>query len=413
MSSIELDYVGKSAHGSITLTGSKSISNRVLIIQALCDEPFQIHNLSNSDDTQTLKMLLDIDPDVADAHHAGTTFRFLTAYLSTKGGNKTLTGSDRMKERPIGPLVDALSTLGAEIQYIENEGYPPLRIVGKKLLGGRVKINAGISSQFITALLLIAPSLDNGIMLELEGELVSRPYVEMTLKIMEYFGVQHTWDGNTINVRPQKYEARDFYVEGDWSSASYYYSFAALSDTADITIYGLKKDSLQGDSAIAAIGEHFGISTIYGMDSVRLQKDGLTALDSFEYDFSPCPDIAQTVSVMCGGVGVQGLFSGLKTLYIKETDRVAALQNELAKVAVSFVKLPARFSSNSGVEYHMLEGKAEASEIPSFATYKDHRMAMAFAPLSLLFPIEIQNKAVVSKSYPTFWSDIETLFLTK
>lgn len=411
MSSIVLDnYMGRSAHGHITLTGSKSISNRVLIIQALCEETFKIHNLSSSDDTQTLKALLSSDPEVADAHHAGTTFRFLTAFLSVQEGVKTLTGSDRMKQRPVGPLVDALTTLGADIQYIENEGYPPLLISGKKLLGGRVKINAEVSSQFITAVLLIAPSLDNGIVLELEGELVSRPYVEMTLKIMEYFGIQHTWEGNTIDVRPQKYEARDFYVEGDWSSASYYYSFAALSDTADITIYGLQKNSLQGDSVIAAIGERFGVETTYHEDSIRLKKDRPTTLELFEYDFSSCPDIAQTVSVMCAGLGVQGLFSGLKTLYIKETDRVAAVKNELTKVMVSFTKLPPRFSSNSGIEYHMVDGKASADSIPFFATYQDHRMAMAFAPLSLLFPIEVQNKDVVSKSYPTFWEDLETLF---
>lgn len=412
MNDINLKKLDSEAIGDITLSGSKSISNRVLIIKALCKQAFTIQNLSTSDDTVTLQSLLASNSEVLDAHHAGTTFRFMTAYIATQTGNtRKLTGSERMQKRPIGPLVDALRTLGAEIQYDAAEGFPPLEIKGSQLLGGEVTIAAGISSQFISALLLIAPTLQKGQVLKLDGELVSRSYIMMTLRIMEYFGVSHTWVGDTITVARQDYVAKDFYVEADWSAASYFYSVAAISSKADITLRGLHKNSLQGDIAIAAICEKFGVQTTYFDDHINLQKNAdAKAPDMIEYDFLLCPDIAQTVSVMCAATGTQGLFTGLKTLYIKETDRVAALQNELQKVGVFLTKLPEKFSAKSGITYHMQEGKAISTNLPSFATYKDHRMAMAFAPLALLFDIDIQDKDVVSKSYPNFWMDFKSLF---
>ena len=406
---LALSYVGKAARGKVVLAGSKSISNRVLIIKALCEEDFAITNLSTSDDTNTLVQLLKSDATVLDAHHAGTTYRFMTAYLAASEGERTLTGSARMLQRPIGPLVDALRSLGADIAYEGQEGYPPLLIRGTKLAGGKVSIDATMSSQYLSALLLIAPTLEHGLQMTLVGDLVSKPYLLMTLRIMEYFGVQHTWEGDTITVTKQAYVARDFYVEADWSAASYYYSIAALAPTADITLVGLMKESLQGDAVIADIGSQFGIASTFGANEVRLVKGADQAPPAMlEYDFLLCPDIAQTVSVMCAGLGVQALFSGLQTLYIKETDRVAALQAELIKVGVFFSKLPEKFSAKSGVTYHMQEGKATApTEVPSFATYHDHRMAMAFAPLSLLMDINIEDPTVVSKSYGDYWEDME------
>lgn len=412
MANISLDYRGRKAAGEVVLGGSKSISNRVLIIQALCADDFTISNLSDSDDTVTLQKLLLSDNAELDAHHAGTTFRFMTAYLSTKKGSRLLTGSERMKQRPIGPLVEALKALGADITYQEKEGYPPLDIAGSPLKGGNVKIDATVSSQFLSALLLIGPTLENGLQLQLVGDVVSKSYLMMTLRIMEYFGVKHSWDGDTIVVPSQAYEGKDFYVEADWSAASYYYSMAALSEEADITLQGLSEHSLQGDSAIIKISEQFGLQTEYKDNSVRITKSKDFEMPTFfEYDFILCPDIAQTVSVMCAGCGVQGLFSGLKTLSIKETDRIAALQNELQKLGVFLTLLPKKFSKNSDGDFYMQEGKAASESVPVFPTYNDHRMAMAFAPLALLLPVEIEDKSVVSKSYPDFWKDMNSTMI--
>ncbi len=411
MTKIRVTKKNKNTIGSIILSGSKSISNRVLIIRALCEEPFEISNLSDSDDTNTLQKLLDSEDYELDAHHAGTTFRFLTSYLAVGKGENILTGSERMQERPIKALSEALIRMGADISYTKNEGYPPLKIGSpQKELASTIELPADISSQYISSLLLIAPTLPNGLKINLVGEIVSRPYLEMTLRIMEYFGIKHTWEGQTIQVVHQKYQARDFYVEADWSAASYYYIIAALSDNADITLRGLDEESLQGDSAIAKIGTSFGVNTEFRNKEIRLTKSKEKTTDSFEYDFIKCPDIAQSVSTMAAGLGISALFSGLQTLRIKETDRIAALQTELAKVQVYLSKLPEKFSKNSGIEYFLQEGNASKGDIPPvFATYKDHRMAMAFGPLSILFPIEIEEHMVVTKSYPNYWSDLEKL----
>lgn len=411
MSKVQISRPAIPLTGTIKLSGSKSISNRVLMIRAMCDVHFEIHNLSDSDDTKTLDHLLLSEEDVLDAHHAGTTFRFLTSYLATHDGAQTLTGSARMQERPIGALVDALRSIGANIQYKNETGYPPLVISAPSApLGHKISLPADISSQYISSLLLVAPTLPHGLEISLIGDIVSLPYLQMTLNIMEYFGVQHTWVGQTIKVARQSYVAKDFYVEADWSAASYYYIMAAIAEDADIYLSGLLEDSLQGDSAMAEIAESFGLQTTYHDQQIRITKSRDKPEEFFEYDFISCPDIAQSVSTMAAATGVSGLFSGLQTLRIKETDRIAALQTELAKVHVFLSKLPPRFSKDTGVEYYMQEGNIDGDEMPpTFATYKDHRMAMSLTPLAMLFPIEIEDHMVVTKSYPGFWEDLSSL----
>ncbi len=411
MAKVKVSKADQTAIGKIKLGGSKSISNRVLIIQTLCEGSFEISNLSDSDDTNTLQSLLSSDSHELDAHHAGTTFRFLTSFLATREGENILTGSERMKERPIKALSEALIKMGADISYIGNDGYPPLKIGSPtRTLDRKIAVSANISSQYLSSLLLVGPTLPDGLELTLIGDLVSRPYLEMTLRIMEHFGVSHTWTGQTITVAPQKYIAKDFFVEADWSAASYYYIIAAFAKEVDITLTGLQEDSLQGDSAIATIGNSFGLKTAYADNSIRITKSGNPVDEFFEYDFINCPDIAQSVSTMAAGTGVSALFTGLQTLRIKETDRIAALKTELAKVHVWLSKLPAKFSKKTDVEYYMQEGNIDGDEMaPTFATYKDHRMAMAFGPLAQLFPIEIEEHMVVTKSYPKYWEDLERL----
>lgn len=395
-----------SLNASITLAGSKSISNRVLIIRALTTAPFEIDRLANAKDTRLLQELLAADTDVLDAGAAGTTFRFLTAYLAFKPGVQVLTGSQRMKERPIGVLVDALRQLGATIEYLERDGYPPLRISAPKSLpeSNVLRISAGTSSQYISALLMIAPTLPNGLELILEGKVVSRPYIEMTLRLMAYFGVHHTWENATIRVAPQTYTPRNFTVEADWSAASYYYSMAALSKSADLTLYGLFKDSLQGDAILPDIYEPLGVYTQFHESGIRLTKAGHNKTSEFEWDFLRCPDLAQTLAVTCAGLGIPGTFSGVETLRIKETDRIGALRDELAKTGVEVTPI---FTGQQ--EQFKLNGRARWEEPPVFHTYEDHRMAMAFAPLALLKPISIADPEVVEKSYPDFWKDLQQL----
>jgi 3-phosphoshikimate 1-carboxyvinyltransferase len=412
MELLEISRPGRKIVGKINLTGSKSISNRALIIQALCATDFKIDRLATAKDTVTLQALLQSQEQELNTGHAGTTFRFLTAYLCTRTGSQILTGSERMKQRPIGVLVDALRELGADIHYLENEGYPPLRIGETPNFGQQAELSipADTSSQYITALLLLGPTLPQGISLTLEGKIVSRPYIEMTLGLMAYFGVRHEWEGNRIRVEHQPYQARDFVVEADWSAASYYYSLAALSDSCTLQLDGLFADSFQGDAVIQEMYTHFGVTTSFNTTGLLLHKpDSATPPALFEYDFLACPDVAQTLAVTCAALGTQGLFTGLDTLRIKETDRIAALQNELAKVQSFLSLLPSRFAKKSQKEYYMLEGKAQWTAPPSFATYEDHRMAMAFAPLALIAPVIIEEPKVVGKSYPNFWKDFTKL----
>lgn len=392
--------------GEITLAGSKSISNRALIIRALSKDQFQVDRLANAKDTKLLIKLLGSNTEVRDAGAAGTTFRFMTAYLSTKEGSQVLTGTERMKQRPIGVLAEALKKLGAKIEYIEKPGYPPLRIGSPEKFGQEKElfIAANTSSQYISALLMLAPTLPNGLELHLEGGIVSRSYIEMTLNLIQYFGVQYHWEGNTIKIEPQEYKGNDFVVEADWSAASYYYALAAFADELDLQLNGLFEESVQGDSALVEIMEHFGVKSTFNKNGVHLSKiEGHQLPEIFEWDFILCPDIAQTLAVVCAGLGVKGRFTGLSTLRIKETDRIMALEVELAKVGVKVYEDP------TAEGFFIVEGIASLSQEPTFDTYEDHRMAMAFAPFGMLGQIRMNEPMVVVKSYPDFYEDYEKI----
>jgi 3-phosphoshikimate 1-carboxyvinyltransferase len=392
-------------HASIQLNGSKSISNRALVIKALANDDFEIENLSNAQDTVTLNTILqNLSPEI-DAGAGGTTYRFLTSFLCTQPGKYVLTGSERMKERPIKVLVEALNQLGAKIEYLEKVGYPPLSIDGTNIKGGKITMPGDISSQYLSSLLMIAPKLSGGLELEWEGTLVSRPYLLMTLNIMEYFGAKYELNENSITVFEGDYIAKDFYVEGDWSAASYYYSIAALAKNATIELQGLNKKSVQGDAMIVAMMEDLGVSTTFHPEnhSVTLTKSKVSQR-AFSFNFIECPDVAQTIIALLTGLKINGLFIGLQTLKIKETDRVAALRNEMAKLGANFEELDNAHWKLS------FEENAKIETQPVIPTYEDHRMAMAIAPLCLVFgPLIIEEPNVVSKSYPKFWDDLKDL----
>ena len=393
--------------GQIHLDGSKSISNRVLIIRALSGLDFPIHHLSTSDDSNTLEQLLSSDSNIYDVGHAGTTFRFLTAFLAIQKGTQFLTGSSRMQERPIGPLVEALKSIGCKIDYKGKIGYPPLSIQPCNIeeLKNEVSIDAGISSQYITALILIAPALPRGLTINLRGELVSESYLLLTLNIMKSFGIEVFYEDNQIRIRPQQYQPTEYKIEADWSASSYYYSIAALATRAKIRLKGLFKNGLQGDAAITRIGNIIGVESEWADDAWCLSKG--TAFSKFNYNFINQPDIAQSFAIICAACGIDNDFSGLKTLRIKETNRIEALNNELAKIGSAFFK---KYTDESGEEHFKVKpGVNFSNGVPRFKTYKDHRMAMAFAPLALLHPIEIENPGVVSKSYPKFYEDLTSL----
>jgi 3-phosphoshikimate 1-carboxyvinyltransferase len=387
---------------SIKITGSKSESNRLLLLQALYPE-LELNNISNSDDSNLMTNALNTTSKVVDIHHAGTAMRFLTAYFSIQEGREmVLTGSKRMKERPIKILVEALKTLGAEISYVENEGFPPIKITGKKLTKNKVSLNANVSSQYISALLLIASRLENGLELTLKGEITSVPYIKMTLSLLNEIGVESTFKEHTITVKPntKKLEHKTLTVESDWSSASYYFSIAALSPVGtEITLSSYKEHSLQGDSALVSIYKYFGVSTHFNNNSVTLIKEK-TTLKPLSLDLKNAPDIAQTIAVTCFALGIPCDLTGLHTLKIKETDRLVALKTEIEKLGGSV-----KITHNS---MHLAASK-HIKPMVSVATYNDHRMAMAFAPLALKTPIIIEDAMVVSKSYPTFWEDLKSI----
>ncbi len=398
--------------GEIHLTASKSESNRALIIQALCEDAFEIKNLAKAEDTRVLNEILQAhksnlsrEERTYDVGAAGTTMRFLTAYLSTQAGTHILTGTERMKNRPIGILVDALRSIGADIEYKEKEGYPPLQIKGKELTGSKVLIDGNVSSQYITALLLIAPTLKNGLTIEFKGEVTSLPYITMTLLMIKEFGVE--WDHiakDKLIVKPGTYRTfqNDYMVEGDWSSASYWYAFAALSSSVELTIKGLKQKSLQGDSKAERIFNFLGVNTEFGDGEIYLTKGTLKSSEEFKYDFLNCPDLAQTAATVSSALQVNAIYTGLHTLRIKETDRSAALQTELEKLGVD-VKL----IGDDAME--ITPGKL-VQQPASIATYEDHRMAMAFAVFALVCDyVDIEEPAVVKKSYPDFWKDLENM----
>jgi len=386
----------------ITITGSKSESNRLLLLKALF-ENLEIQNVSNSDDSQYMLKALGSDNPIVDIHHAGTAMRFLTAYFATLDGKTTLlTGSQRMQERPIKILVDTLRALGADIQYDKEEGYPPLRITGKTLLKDEVRMKANVSSQYISALLLMATKLKNGLTLHLEGKITSVPYIKMTLSLLDQLGVETSFEGQVIQVKPYlDTVSKTFTVESDWSSASYFYSIVALSPVGtQINLSTYKKDSLQGDAVLQEIYTHLGVQTTFEGSKINLKKINNNVPDSLDLDLANAPDIAQTIVVTCLGLQVKCNLTGLHTLKIKETDRLEALKNEIYKFGTS---IEITDDSLHLLDYNPLTSGAVVE------TYNDHRMAMAFAPLALKTSFSINEAEVVSKSFPDFWDNLAEL----
>ena len=399
MKDLTLRHQSGNLHGRIQITGSKSESNRMLLLQALYPK-ITLDNLSNSDDTVAMKSGLESDKNMVDIGHAGTSMRFLSAYYSTlENQEKILTGSSRMQERPIGVLVDALRQLGADISYLKNEGYPPLLIKGKRLTASEVRLSANISSQYITALMLIAPSLPDGLRLYLEGKITSIPYIEMTLSLLHKIGVDAIFSGQHIQVFPKKDITQITHaVESDWSSASYYFSMVALAKEADVSLSTYKKDSLQGDRVLMDVYQQFGVKSSIENNTLALKKQTMGSTQ-VQLDLSDAPDIAQTIAVTCYGLGLSCSLTGLHTLKIKETDRLVALQNELSKLGATIE------ITDKSLHLHKRTNPIRPNVL--IETYHDHRMAMAFAPLGLLVPIRIQDADVVTKSYPGFWKDLE------
>jgi 3-phosphoshikimate 1-carboxyvinyltransferase len=385
---------------TIDLPGSKSISNRILIIKALSGLNFEIKNSSDSDDTKHLNEALESykNSNLINVGHAGTDMRFLTAFLALKNGNYELTGSERLQQRPVKDLVEVLKTLGADISYKNKEGYP-------QLSGGKVEISGSVSSQFITALLLVAPYFTNGLGLTIIGDLVSKPYVNMTIELMKEFGASVIWQDNKISVQPvpYTYTKKEFLVESDWSAASYYYSIVALSKlNTSLSINGLFQKSLQADSVCTEIYKNFGVTTSYSENEITITKSTTVSKSELEYNFIECPDIAQTVVCTSVGLQIPFTFTGLQTLKVKETDRIVALKNEFAKFGIELV-----VSDNS---IRLLVTKSLNNSNVSIATYNDHRMAMSFATLSVLLDeVIIEDANVVSKSYPLFWEHLKCI----
>ena len=388
-------------NSQLNITGSKSETNRLLLLKALFPN-VTLTNTSNSDDSEVMQVALNGNDEIIDIHHAGTAMRFLTAYFATQEGREVvLTGSTRMQERPIKVLVEALEQLGAKISYEKQAGYPPIRIKGKKITSSKVTIAANVSSQYISALLLIAPKLENGLELTLEGEITSIPYIKMTLALLNDLNIQTSFKGNIITVFPKKeVEAKEMVVESDWSSASYFFSLVALAEQATISLTSYKENSLQGDSALVEIYKQMGVETHFEGNKMTLVKQSDFKAENLNLELNNTPDIAQTIVVTCLGLGIGCQLTGLHTLKIKETDRLEALRIELTKLG-----------ANISVTNDSLTLAASAKINPNIniATYNDHRMAMAFAPLAIKVPIIIENAEVVSKSYPDFWNDLKSL----
>lgn len=406
-----MQYIVKAPNrikAEINLPASKSISNRVLVIHSLSGGNSTLHNLSDCDDTQVMINALRDMPEVIDIKAAGTAMRFMSAYLSVTEGEHVITGTERMKHRPIGVLVDALRRLGADIEYVGEQGYPPLRIRGKQLEGGTLEVPGNISSQYISALLMIGPALRNGLELRLTGDIISRPYIDLTLHVMHEFGCKIEWSSvDTISVKPQRYNDREYVVENDWSASSYWYEMLALSEDKEsgVVLPGLRDASRQGDSVVRYLYSLLGVKTAFkNGDHGQNTKVALTrhfsALTRMDYDFINQPDLAQTFVVTCCALGIPFHFTGLASLKIKETDRIEALKTEMRKLGYVL-----RDVNDCELEW---DGeRCEAEDNPSIDTYEDHRMAMSFAPLAItLGCIRINNPEVVSKSYPNYWDDL-------
>lgn len=398
---------------TILLPASKSISNRVLLLNALSNHPGTLHNVALCDDTEVVMKALSEKNHMVDIGAAGTAMRFLTAYFSGQNGNYTITGTERMRNRPIKQLVDALRGIGAQIEYMEKEGYPPLNIKGEALKGGEIQMDGGVSSQYISALLMIAPTTTNGLRLHLTGNLISKPYIRLTIELMRRFGVIVFQEGQTFTIPPQPYSPIDhFTVESDWSAASYWYEMVALSNDneAAISLSGLKNDSLQGDASIVGLFDMLGVKTTFTTDGVRLTKKERVlhpiSTNSPEkicnFDFVSMPDMAQTVTVVCAMLGIPFRFTGLQSLKIKETDRLHALRTEMRKLGYVL-----HITDGNTLEW--MNEKENPEPNPVIATYEDHRMAMAFAPIALCTKegILIADPGVVTKSYPSYWKDLQ------
>ncbi|MBV7440824.1 3-phosphoshikimate 1-carboxyvinyltransferase [Weeksellaceae bacterium TAE3-ERU29] len=396
-----LIHHSKEIFGEINIGGSKSESNRWLILQKLYPGIKTIHNLSDAQDTQLLKKALSKKRQLIDIHHAGTAMRFLTAYFAFQEDEVELTGSERMQERPIEPLVSALNKIGANIEYLKKEGFPPIKINGDKTDIEEIDVAANISSQYISALMLVAPTFPNGLRINFTTPLTSKPYIEMTKAQLESIGVEVNWLENGIKVYPlQRSACGEVVVESDWSSASYWFSIAAFSKECQISLKTYKKDSLQGDAKISKIfEENFGVRTYWHENAIILRKDyAFIPKDYIELDLNETPDIAQTIAVTCAGLQIKAKLTGLHTLKIKETDRLLALQNELKKCGVETI------IDDDSIE---ITACNTVFQTPSIDTYNDHRMAMSFAPFALLHKIQINEPEVVEKSYPNYWRDLE------
>lgn len=405
---MKLAITNTNIQGVVNLPASKSESNRALIIEALLGKSDLINNVSAAADSQTLVNILrqfSNGENNFDVGPAGTTMRFLTAFFTTQKGAQVLTGSARMNDRPVGVLVDALRSLGASIDYLGKENYPPIRINESNIAGGEVEIEGEVSSQYISALMLIAPTFRNGLNIKLLNNLVSKPYIEMTAKLMQEFGAIVKFENSSIWVENVSYFSNKCYVESDWSAASYWYEILSFAKSGKISLEGLKRDSLQGDSVITDLFKSFGIKTEFGSSGIVLRKVDIELPQYFEYDFTMCPDLAQTAAVTCLGLGIEAKLTGLKTLKIKETDRILALQNELEKLGAEIE------CGNDWMKINTLElSTFNFENSTQIETYQDHRMAMAFAPLAIkVGSLKIDNPSVVVKSYPTFWQDLQSV----
>lgn len=388
-------------NSQLNITGSKSETNRLLLLKALFPN-ITLANTSNSDDSEVMQKALIGNDKIVDIHHAGTAMRFLTAYFAVNEGREVvMTGSGRMQERPIKILVDTLKQLGVEISYEKEEGYPPIRIKGKKVTDSKVTLAANVSSQYISALLLVASKLENGLELTLEGEITSVPYIKMTLALLNDLDIKTSFEGNIIKVYPKEsVESKEMVVESDWSSASYFFSLVALADAAKITLSSYKENSLQGDSELVSLYEKMGVKTIFQNNKMTLEKVAGFNYQDVNFELNNTPDIAQTIVVTCLGLGIGCHLTGLHTLKIKETDRLEALR-------IEFTKLGANISVTN--DSLTLVKSDNINHDVKIGTYNDHRMAMAFAPLAIKVPIIIEDAGVVSKSYPDFWNDLKAL----
>lgn len=402
---MKLAITNTNIQGVVNLPASKSECNRALIIEALLRKSDLVNNVSEAADSQTLVNILkrfSNGEDNFDVGPAGTTLRFLTAFFAIQKGAQVLTGSARMNNRPVGVLVDALRRLGASIDYLGKENYPPIRINEGNIKGGEIEIDGGVSSQYISALMLIAPTFRNGLNIKLLNDLVSKPYIEMTAKLMQGFGAKVKFEDSRILVEKGGYCSSQFAVESDWSAASYWYEILSFAKFGQLSLEGLKRNSFQGDSVVADLYKSFGVETEFVSSGVFLRKVDIELPQYFEYDFTLCPDLAQTMAVTCAGLGVEAKLTGLKTLKIKETDRILALQNELEKLGVEIER------GNDWIKLYAAElSTFDFTPSTQIETYKDHRMAMAFAPIAIKYgSLEIEDPGVVVKSYPSFWKDL-------